>query len=223
MLSAFEIIGPPMIGPSSSHTAGACRLGLLAREILDESPVQAVLGLHGSFASTGVGHATDRALVCGLLGWAPDDERLKDALQLAPEQGLAVEFEAVDLGDGAHPNSVHIALRGETRSITMVGSSVGGGAVIATQIDGYLTDVRGQLETLVFWHEDMPGFLARVVSVCACVSLNIAAVRTSRRERGQQALTTLEIDGVFAEDVLSVLRRAYGVRRLAHLPVLPGF
>ncbi len=212
-----------MVGPSSSHTAGACRLGLLARALLDEEPRWANLALHGSFAATGVGHATDRALVAGVLGFPPDDERLKDAIQLAPGHGLAVEIESVDLGDMVHPNSVRIQLRGDTNTVEMVGSSVGGGAVIATHIDEYPTDVRGQLETLVLWHTDTPGFLARVVSVCACVELNIASVRTSRRERGEKALTTLEVDGHFAPDVLSVLRRGQGVVRLAHLMTLPGF
>lgn len=223
MLSAFDVIGPPMVGPSSSHTAGACRLGLLARGLLGETPHRALLGLHGSFAATGIGHATDRALIAGVLGWAPDDERLKDALILAQNNGLEFEIGALDLGETAHPNSARIALWGAQRSVEMQGASVGGGSVIATQIDGYLSEVRGQLETLVLWHHDTPGFLARVVSACACVDLNIATVRTSRRERGENALTTLEFDGDLQADILSVIGRARGVERLAHLPVLPGF
>ena len=123
----------------------------------------------------------------------------------------------------AHPNSVRIELWGETRSVVMEGASVGGGSVIATKIDDYATEVRGQLETLVLWHHDTSGFLARVVSACACVDLNIATVRTSRRERGENALTTMEFDGDLQADILSVIGRAHGVMRLAHLPVLPGF
>src|SRR5690606_6594702 len=103
MLSAFEIIGPPMVGPSSSHTAGACRIGLMARRLLGCEPVKAHIGLHGSFAATGKGHATDRALVAGVLGMAPDDERLKDALEIAQAQKLEVTFDEVDLGENAHP------------------------------------------------------------------------------------------------------------------------
>ena len=223
MLSAFEIIGPPMVGPSSSHTAGACRLGLMARALLGEVPRSATLELHGSFAATGVGHATDRALVAGLLGFKPDDERLKDALTLAAEHGLDFEFKSVDLGDKVHPNSVRIELRGASNSVGMIGSSVGGGAIVVVQIDEYSTQISGALETLVLWHSDTSGFLARVVSVCGCVELNIASVRTSRQQRGQEALTTLEVDGVFQSDILSVLRRSQGVRRLAHLPKITGF
>ena len=195
----------------------------MARWVLGTEPVRATVGLHGSFAATGIGHATDRALVCGLLGWGPDDERLKDALTLAPQHGLDVKFETVDLGEEVHPNSAHIVLEGRERQISMLGSSVGGGAIVTTRIDDYPTEIRGQLETLVMWHEDTPGFLARIVSVCACVDMNIASVRTSRRGRGQESLTTLEVDGSFAADVLSVLRRGHGVRLMAHLPVLPGF
>jgi len=223
MFSAFEIIGPPMVGPSSSHTAGACRIGLMARRILAEDPVRAVIGLHGSFAATGIGHATDRALVAGVLGLLPDDERLKDAPELAVERGLEVIFEEVDLGEQVHPNSVRLALTGATTATMVTGSSVGGGAIIITEIDHKSVDIRGTLETVVMWHLDTPGFLGRIATVCACVELNIASMRTTRHERGESALTTLEVDGHFQSDVLSVLSRSKGMQRLVHIPVLPGF
>src|SRR5690606_14011945 len=135
MLSAFEIIGPPMVGPSSSHTAGACRIGLMARRLLNEEPVRALIGLHGSFAATGQGHGTDRALVAGILAYAPDDERLKAALDLAPQQGVQIAFEGIDLGDEVHPNTAQIQIFGETRSVVVTGASVGGGAIVVTRID----------------------------------------------------------------------------------------
>jgi L-serine dehydratase len=223
MLSAFEIIGPPMVGPSSSHTAGACRIGLMARQILAEAPRRAVIGLHGSFAATGQGHATDRALIAGVLGLAPDDERLKDSPALAVESDLEVVFEDVDLGEQMHPNSVRLALQGDNFATRVTGSSVGGGAIVIVQIDEYSVDIRGTLETAVMWHLDTPGFLGRIATVCACVELNIASMRTSRHERGESALTTLEVDGRFDADLLSVLRRSKGMQRLVHIPVLPGF
>lgn len=223
MLSAFEIIGPPMVGPSSSHTAGACRIGLVARQLLAEAPREVLIGLHGSFAATGEGHATDRALVAGVLGFAPDDERLKDSFQLAKEKKLCVEIEEIDLGDSAHPNSARLDLRGDEYSIDVVASSIGGGAIRVNQINEYSVEISGQLETIVIWHGDTPGFLGRVATVCACVELNIASARTSRHERGEEALTVIEVDGKFDSDVLSVLRRSKGVNRLVHLPVLPGF
>jgi L-serine dehydratase len=212
-----------MVGPSSSHTAGACRLGLLARGLLGEPPLIGRIGLHGSLAATGIGHATDRAVVAGVLGWSPDDERLKDSLQTAVDQGVKIEVGMVDLGEEVHPNSVWIELQGQDNSVVMEGSSIGGGSVVVTRIDGYPAQVRGQLETLVVWHSDTTGLLAGVVSVCAYVGLNIATLQTGRRQRGDMALTTIEFDGLIAPDILSVIARGNGVHRVAHLPVLPGF
>lgn len=195
----------------------------MARRILDEEPRRALIELHGSFAATGKGHATDRALVAGVLGFLPDDERLRDALELAPQNGLDVTFEEADLGEQAHPNSVRLTLSGPTHQTTISAASTGGGAITVSQIDAYQVDIQGTLETAVMWHLDSPGFLGRITTVCACVGLNIATVRTSRYERGASALTTLEVDGQFGDDLLSVLRRSTGVQRLVHLPVLPGF
>ncbi len=223
MLSAFEIIGPPMVGPSSSHTAGACRIGLMARHLLGEAPQRALIGLHGSFAATGEGHATDRALVAGVLGFAPDDERLKDALQIAQAQNVEIEWGEVDLGENAHPNSALVELHGVENSIRVIASSIGGGAIRVNHIGEYSVEISGQLETIVLWHQDTSGYLGRVASVCACVDLNIATARTSRHERGEEALTVMEADGKFDDDVLSVLSRNKGTKRLVHLPVLPGF
>lgn len=212
-----------MVGPSSSHTAGACRIGLMARYLLNCAPQRATIGLHGSFAATGKGHATDRALVAGLLGFAPDDDRLKDALEIAPQQGLRVEFEEIDLGEFVHPNSARIVLEGGDCSTTITGSSVGGGAIVISQIDQHSVEIRGTLETMVMWHSDSAGFIGKVATVCACVELNIATARTSRHERGEDAMTVIEVDGHCEPDLLSVLARSAGMKRLVHLPVLPGF
>jgi L-serine dehydratase len=195
----------------------------MARHLLNETPRTAKIGLHGSFAATGQGHGTDRALVAGLLGFPPDDERLKDALQLAESYELFFELEAVDLGEEVHPNTAQIVVAGESRAVTVTGASVGGGAVVITNIDTHRVELRGQLESLVVWHADSRGFLAGLTAICASVELNIATVRTSRRERGEEALTTVEVDGAFEADVLSVISRSKGVHRLVHLPILPGF
>jgi L-serine dehydratase len=223
MFSAFEIIGPVMVGPSSSHTAGACRIGLMARHLLGEAPREVFIGLHGSFAATGEGHATDRALVAGVLGLAPDDERLKDSFDLARVAKVRIEIDEVDLGEDAHPNSVRLEMRGASQTIRIVAASIGGGSIRVTQINQYPVEVSGQLESIVAWHGDTPGFLGRIATVCACVELNIATARTSRHERGAEALTVIEVDGKFDDDLLSVLRRSKGTKRLVHLPVLPGF
>ena len=128
-MSVFDIIGPRMVGPSSSHTAGALRLGLLARALLGRTPERATIGLHGSFATTYRGHGTDRAVVAGLLGMAPDDERIPRSLDVASESGLVVEFEPVDLGPEAHPNTLRFEVEAGGQRTTLTGISVGGGAV----------------------------------------------------------------------------------------------
>ncbi len=221
-LSVFEIIGPLMVGPSSSHTAGACRIGWAARTLLDEAPRRIRCCLHGSFAATGSGHGTPEALIAGLLGMAPDDERLKEAPALAREAGVEVDFTELDLGPQAHPNSVRIEIAGPSHELSLTASSVGGGSIIVTEIDGMPSELRGSLETLVLWHKDTPGFLARTTAVLACLEINVAAIRTGRTHRGQNALTAVEIDGVFPPEVPALLHRAPSVARLVVMPTLPG-
>lgn len=220
-LSAFDIIGPPMIGPSSSHTAGAVRIGRVARALCEQAVAQAVIALHGSFAATGKGHATDRALVAGLLGFAPDDTRLKDSLTLASEQNVGITFSEIDLGEDAHPNSVRItvsASNGESHELE--GSSVGGGTIAIGMIDRYPTSFGGGLETLLLWHHDKSGFLAKVTTLLACVEANIATIRTSRQARGSDALTLIEVDAPLPSDCLSLLKKIPATLRLRTLPRL---
>ena len=221
--SVFEIIGPPMVGPSSSHTAGACRIGWAAHELLGGTPETARIGLHGSFYATGQGHGTDEAIVAGLLGLHPDDDRLKDSFALANQEGLRFEIGEIDLGPEAHPNSTRLDLRLGEIALSVRAASTGGGSIQFQQIDVFPVDIRGSLETLVLWHLDTAGFLARITAVLACAEINVASIRTSRFERGEHALTAVEIDGSLPADVLSVIGRHRAIERLARLPVLPGF
>ena len=157
MVSLLDIIGPVMVGPSSSHTAGACRLGLLARCLVGGTPERARVELHGSFARTGEGHGTDKAIVGGLMGFRPDDERIRDALGIAEREGLDYRFEKTTLGDETeiHPNTVRVTVERGDRSSVMVGSSLGAGRVLDTQIDGYPVEVTGNLHTVVLVAEDI--------------------------------------------------------------------
>lgn len=222
-LSVFEIIGPAMIGPSSSHTAGACRIGYAAAQLLDAPLKQAGIHLHGSFLATGDGHATREALVAGILGLKPDDETLVDSLALAARQGVAVAFGKIDLGPQAHPNSAHIVLESLDRRLTLTASSIGGGSVRIEKIDGLSFDLSGTLETLLIWHQDTPGFLARITAVLACVQVNVATIRTSRAERGESAVTAIEVDGSIPAEVTALLRTARSIIRSKVLPPLPGY
>lgn len=219
--SVFDIIGPAMIGPSSSHTAGAVRIGLVARHLFGVPPKRATVELHGSFASTGIGHATDRAIVAGLLGWQPDDPRLKDSLETAAGEGVDVEFVAVDLGETMHPNTARITLSaGAAHSLVLTASSVGGGSIEIVGVDDYAVRFAAQLPTVAIWHDDRPGFLAHVTAIFACVDTNIATIQTARRHRAAEALTIVELDVPPLSAATALLGCIGHVRRLETLPTL---
>jgi len=220
--SVFDIIGPPMIGPSSSHTAGAVRIGLLARGLLGENLKTARILLHGSFAATGYGHATDRGLVAGLLGWMPDDDRLKNSLEAASGQNLEIAFENTDLGESVHPNSVRMELNlGMADELVLLASSIGGGSVETVCVDGYEVRFLGTLPTLVIWHVDKSGFLAQVTSLLAYTEANIASIRTARKCRGADALTVIELDSPPEAEIAILLQRIKHVSKLRVLSPLP--
>ena len=200
-MNVFDIIGPVMIKPSSSHTAGAARIGGVARALLGAQPVRAVIGLHGSFARTGRGHGTDKAIVAGLLGFSPDDTRLRDALTIARQQGMQVEIRAVEL-DGAHPNTAQLHLEAaDGRTLDVQGSSVGGGSIRITSIDGMEVQLTGECPTLIVVHQDVPGTIAAVTETVAGRRLNIGSFRLTRQSRGGTAVMALEMDGAVSPDV----------------------
>ena len=206
MVSLLDIIGPVMVGPSSSHTAGACRLGLLARCLVGGTPQRAKLELHGSFARTGEGHGTDKALAGGLMGFLPDDERLREALDIAEREGLQFQFEKTTLDDDAHPNTVRITLELGDRTAQMTGSSLGAGRVLVTEIDGYPVEVTGNYHTIVLVAEDVKGSVARIATILSEHGLNIATLRLTRKARGGDAFMVIEIDEAPGTDVGAELR-----------------
>ena len=191
----LDIIGPVMIGPSSSHTAGAARLGKLAKSCWGDDPVgEVVLFLRGSFAFTSKGHGTDKALVAGLLGMEPDDEGIRTALETAVDRGFPFRFEREDV-DGAHPNSVRILFSGrDGRTMEIVGASVGGGAVELQEIDGFSLKVTGDLPTLVTFHRDVHGVVAAVAALLADRKINIASMTLHRKARGGLASLVAEME-----------------------------
>ena len=217
MRGVFDIVGPVMIGPSSSHTAGAVRLGLMARAILGEEPVRAGIQLTGSFARTYRGHGTDKALTAGILGFMPDDVRIQEALSLAASMGLELAFQKVDIPD-APPNTAVIHLTGaEGRTVKVQGASVGGGNIRITGIDRFAVDLTGELPALITIHRDQPGVMMRVTSILAAEGLNIAFMRLSRQRRGEMAMMILELDelpsaaAVTACRDLDVVEQAFAV------------
>ena len=177
------------------------------------------IGLHGSFAATGGGHATDRGMVAGLLGWMPDDERLKDSLQLAAELGMCVEFHEENLGEMVHPNSARLELvSADGNSLLLQASSIGGGNMETISVDGFDARFSGALDTLVIWHHDRPGFLAHVTALFACIESNVASIRTARTHRGAEALTIIELDAAPLAEVTALLEKMSHIRKLRVLP-----
>jgi L-serine dehydratase len=217
MVSLLDIIGPVMVGPSSSHTAGACRLGLLARCLVGGTPQRARIELHGSFARTGEGHGTDKAIVGGMMGFRPDDERIRDALEIAEREGLQYVFEKTKLGDEdeVHPNSVRISLERGDRQSVILGSSLGAGRVLVTEIDGFPVEVTGSYHTIVLVAEDVRGSIARIAGILAEHGLNIATLRLTRKELGGDAFMVIELDEA-PDDKASNEIRALSWVRWAH-------
>lgn len=183
----FDMIGPVMVGPSSSHTAGAARLGLFARHLCGEEIKKAVFYMHGSFAETYAGHGTDKALLAGIQGIRYDDERLKGAYELAEQKGIQAEFIPADLGE-VHPNTVHMELTTESGSVfTMTGSSIGGGSICITEIDGVEVQFSGERPILATRHTDEPGVIAGITAILYAYRINIGNMQVNRTEDGKTA------------------------------------
>lgn len=224
MVSLLDIIGPVMVGPSSSHTAGACRLGLLARCLVDGTPQRARIELHGSFARTGEGHGTDKAIAGGLMGFRPDDESIRHALEIAEREGLAYAFEKTKLGeeDRVHPNSVRITAERGARSVVMTGSSLGAGRVLVTEIDGFPVEVHGNYHTIVLVAEDVKGSIARIATILAEDGCNIATLRLTRKERGGDAFMVIELDDSTDQKALKDITALPWVRAAHQLDKVSG-
>lgn len=220
MRSAFDIIGPIMIGPSSSHTAGAVRLGLMARAILVE-PVKSVeIKLHGSFAQTYKGHGTDRALIAGIMGFKPDDERIRDALQIATKNNIEYSFEKVNLED-AHPNTAIMKLTGISGQVVSVqGASIGGGNIVISYINDFEVNLSGKYPSLIVVHKDRPGVINGVTAALALYNINIAYMKVSRKERGAQALMNIEVDNPVPDEAVDVWSTIPGVEKVLRIDAI---
>ena len=216
-MNIFDIMGPIMIGPSSSHTAGAARIGRVARHLLGCQPKEARILLHGSFAATGQGHGTDKALVAGLLDLAPDDPQLPYAFELAKEAGMAVTLGNTDL-PGAHPNTALLALTGPNgETLEVRGDSLGGGRVRMEAIDGLECSFTGELPTLIIRNQDRPGQVHEVTGALLRWNVNIATMQLRRDTRGGLAVMVLESDQPIDPEVIAHLRTVEGIVRVTYL------
>ena len=216
-MNIFDIMGPIMVGPSSSHTAGAARIGFLTRRLLGSTPRRAELLLHGSFASTGEGHGTHQALVAGLLGMLPDDERIPDSFSLAQQAGLDYTIGTVVLR-GAHPNTALLRLEGASgRKLEVMGASIGGGRINICQIDGITTNFGGDHNTLIVHNQDTPGHVAEVTTALAQRGINIATMQLYRSTAGGYAVMVLECDQPLPDALIAELRGMQGIVKVTGL------
>lgn len=205
-MQIFDIIGPIMIGPSSSHTAGAVRIGKYASSILGTTPIKADIYFSGSFAKTYKGHGTDRAIIGGILGMETDDENIPISMDIAKEKGLDFQFIEKDIDD-AHPNTAIVILEdAEGKKVSVQGASIGGGNIVIHEINNTIVSITGKSDTLIITHKDMPGVVGEVTNILGEHKVNIHGLALGRNYKGGTAVVTIEIDGVIEESVNDIIK-----------------
>lgn len=216
-MNIMDIIGPVMVGPSSSHTAGAVKIGQISRKLLGEAVKEAEIYFHGSFLATGVGHGTDKALVAGLLGMAVDDVGIPTSFEVAQKTNLSFAFHGIDLGD-VHPNTVKMQLTGESgRKLEVVAASIGGGQIKICELDGLTANFCGDYPTLIVHNLDQPGHVTEVTSMLGHKSINIATMQLYRDSRGGNAVMVIECDQEVPREAIQWLEHLEGIKKVTYL------
>lgn len=222
-IGIFDVLGPIMIGPSSSHTAGAARLGKIAGIIVNKPIKEVSFLLHGSFKETYKGHGTDRALVAGILGFLPDDPNLKDSISIANEKGIIIRFLPADLGQ-VHPNTVKFLIKDiDDIEWEVLGSSIGGGLVEIHEINGKKVKITGEYPTIITCHDDVPGTVSKISTLFYENKINIAFMSLSRNQKGKDATMTLEVDTNISDEIINEIKSINGVNRVIVINSLGGF
>lgn len=212
------MIGPVMIGPSSSHTAGVVRIGRVARRLLGDRPEQADIIFYNSFARTYEGHGSDRAIIAGLLDYKTDDKRIKEALDIAPTEGLKFSFRSIGNASALHPNTVRLTLRKADRTIEVVGESKGGGLINIAEFNGFKADFSASLHTLVITARDVKGSIAFISDVLAHDDCNIATMSVSRKGKNDIACLVIEMDSGLKRVTLDYLRSLSWIQEIIYIP-----
>ena len=221
-IGVFDVLGPVMIGPSSSHTAGAARLGKIARTIVNQPIKEVKFLLHGSFRETYKGHGTDRALAAGILGMSPDDANLKNSLSIAESEGIVLRFLPSDLGQ-VHPNTVKFLITDfNDVQWEILGSSIGGGLVEIYEINGNKVKITGEYPTIITCHDDIPGTVSKISTLFYENKINIAFMTLVRSQKGKEATMTLEIDDNISEGIIDSIKAMDGVNRVVLINSLGG-
>ena len=219
-ISVFDVLGPNMIGPSSSHTAGAASLAFLAQKMISGNLKEVTFTLYGSFAKTYRGHGTDRALLGGIMGFSTDDKRIPDSFSIAEEKGLKFQFIVDEREEVSHPNTVDIAMKRENGQVlTVRGESLGGGKIRITRIDQMDVDFSGEYSTAIVIHKDTPGVVAHITRCLSDENINIAFMKLFREEKGQTAYSIVESDDALPESVGEKIRQNPSVRDVMLIPV----
>ena len=219
-VSILDVMGPVMVGPSSSHTAGTARLGRVAREILDEDPVEVHFFLHPPLAATYRGHGSDFALSGGAIGLNVDDPRIPEAIRIAEQMGVKIEFAEEDLGD-VHPNTVRIEAKGKNREVEIVGSSIGGGVIEVFKINGFQTRFKGDSPVLLLFYRDRPGMISEITSIIADEAINIASLYCSRKQRGKDAFMEIDVDSPISKEALARINAVPDMAEAKYLDRIP--
>ena len=216
-MNIFDIIGPIMVGPSSSHTAGAVKIGQMVRALLDCQPKRAEIWLHGSFAETGKGHGTELALVAGLLGMDPDDMRIPHSMKCAEEAGMEVVIDRMNIPD-AHPNTALIhAWDADGEKLEVQACSIGGGRIQVSKIDGMRVNCSGEVPTLIIRNNDRPGMAAEVTAALARHHINIAQMMLFRNKKGEDAVMVVETDQKIPPQEIAALHDQDGILRVTYV------
>lgn len=222
-IGIFDVLGPIMIGPSSSHTAGAARLGKIAGTIVNKPIKEVSFLLHGSFKETYKGHGTDRALVAGILGFLPDAPNLKDSISIANEKGIIIRFLPADLGQ-VHPNTVKFLIKDiDDIEWEVLGSSIGGGLVEILEINGKKVKITGEYPTIITCHDDIPGTVSKISTLFYENKINIAFMSLGRNQKGKDATMTLEVDTTISDKIINEIKSINGVNRVIVINSLGGF
>ena len=216
--SVFDMIGPIMIGPSSSHTAGVVRIGLAAHKILGDVPEDAEITFYNSFARTYEGHGSDRAILGGLMGFKTDDKRLKESIDIASKQGLLYHFKSVGNASTLHPNSIRVKIRKGEKVVEVLGESLGGGVINIAELNGFKADFSANLHTTIITAEDVKGSIAFIANVLAHDDCNIATMSVSRRGKFDLACLVIEMDSGIKTVTLDYLRSLNWVKEVIYIP-----
>lgn len=218
-MSIYDILGPIMVGPSSSHTAGAVKIGLIASRMLSVTPQNAKIFFHGSFATTGQGHGTDRAIVAGLLGMTPDDMLIPKSFEIAKKKGMEFEISEINIKD-AHPNTVLLQLTAdEGKELEIQASSIGGGRILINKLDGIDVNFTGDSPTLIVHNIDQPGHVAEVTSTLSHKAVNIATMQLYRDKRGGYAVMVIETDQPVPQESIKWLEHLEGIIKVTYVNV----